>query len=152
MFQHILLFDDRFAVVAQLAGDLSPLQLRTNGGAMATLTEWASDATEATVQSSSAIVMTANVMVWWTLAVEGLIAAAFLLPRSSKLALIGDAALLIFIATTYPVAPVLGFGAVLLTMGLSQAPGAWTRLAYLGGFVLLHAFRVPWAQFVVGAA
>ena len=50
--------------------------------------------------------------------------------------------LLFFVATTYAVAPVLGFAWILLIMGLAQCPSSLpkTRLAYMTAFALVYAF------------
>ena len=75
----------------------------------------------------------------WTIAIELLIATAFLLPLKGGWRRMGDLALLVFIATTYPLAPVLVFGLLLLVMGFSQtrSPDTSWRLAYLLGYVVL---------------
>jgi hypothetical protein len=75
---------------------------------------------------------------WLTLALEAAVAAAFLAPLGRRLWL-RHALLLLFCATTYAIAPVAGFGWLLLAMGVAQCePDARrTRLAYLGVFTLL---------------
>jgi hypothetical protein len=81
-----------------------------------------------------------------TLALEAAVAVAFLAPLGRG-AWLRHALLLLFCATTYAVAPVAGFGWLLLAMGVAQCePGARRlRLAYVGAFTLLvlyyHALR-----------
>ena len=85
-------------------------------------------------------VRTAAVMLsLWTIAIELLIATAFLLPVQGQWRRLGDLALLAFVATTYTVAPVLVFGLLLLVLGLAQtqSPDASWRLVYFLGFFLL---------------
>ena len=75
---------------------------------------------------------------WLTLALEAAIALAFLAPLGSRVWL-RHALLLLFCATTYAVAPVVGFGWLLLALGAAQLdPGArLTRIAYVAVFGLL---------------
>jgi hypothetical protein len=73
-----------------------------------------------------------------TVALEAAIAVVFLAPLG-RAAWLRHALLLLFCATTYAIAPVLGFGWLLLAMGAAQCePEARrTRLAYLAVFALL---------------
>jgi hypothetical protein len=77
---------------------------------------------------------------WWTAAIEASLAAAFLLP---PLASLRDPLLLFFCATTFAIAPVEGFGWLLLAMGAAQTDPSRRklRLAYLAVFALLLAYR-----------
>jgi hypothetical protein len=88
---------------------------------------------------------------WWTLAIELLVAVLFILPKRLGVGRLRDAALLVFCATTYALAPVCGFGWLLLTMGVAQCPldARTTRWLYLGCFALmvLHQ-QVPWLELV----
>jgi hypothetical protein len=76
---------------------------------------------------------------WVTLLLEGAVAVAFLWPRAGALAALRDPLLLAFCAATYAVAPVPGFGWLLLAMGVAQSPAdrRALRLAYVGVFALL---------------
>lgn len=84
---------------------------------------------------------------WATLALEAAVAIAFLTPLGRHVWL-RHALLLCFCATTYAVAPVVGFGWLLLAMGAAQcAPHARrTQLAYLGVFALLIFYAVESAR------
>jgi hypothetical protein len=75
---------------------------------------------------------------WLTLAVEAAVAIAFLAPLGRR-AWLRHALLLLFCATTYAIAPVAGFGWLLLAMGAAHCePGARRlRLAYVAVFALL---------------
>ena len=85
----------------------------------------------------------AMVLTWWTIGIETAIAALFLWKQSPSVSRLGNALLLLFVATTYPIAPVLGFAWILLIMGLAQCPGAMQklRLAYLVMFALVYTFH-----------
>jgi hypothetical protein len=91
----------------------------------------------------------ATVATWSTLTIETLVALLFLLPVRVPTGRLRDFALMAFCATTYAVAPVPGFGWVLLAMGVAQCPESAraTRWLYLACFalVLLHDF-VPWFE------
>jgi hypothetical protein len=84
---------------------------------------------------------------WATLALEAAVAIAFLAPLGRRVWL-RHWLLLCFCATTYAIAPVVGFGWLLLAMGAAQcAPHARrTRLAYLGVFALLIFYAVASAR------
>lgn len=87
----------------------------------------------------------ADAATWWTAALEAAAAAAFLWPGRSTAAL-RDPLLLLFCVTTYAVAPVQGFGWLLLALGVAQCPARGElRLAYLGAFglVILYGALVP---------
>jgi hypothetical protein len=81
----------------------------------------------------------ARAMAFATVAIEGAIALAFLLPLDWGIARIRDALLLLFCATTYALAPVAGFGWMLLSMGIAQLEPARhrTRAFYLVAFLLV---------------
>jgi len=88
---------------------------------------------------------------WGSLVLEAAVAVLFLLPRRLRISKLGDAALLIFCAGTYALAPVAGFGWLLLSMGVAQCEPErrTTRWLYLGVFalVILHD-NVPWLDLV----
>jgi len=86
----------------------------------------------------------AHALTWATLAVEGAVAAAMALP-AARFAPLRDASLLLFCAGTYAIAPVAGFGWLLIAMGVAQTPSRRARTLYLGAFALLVFYdQVPW--------
>jgi hypothetical protein len=85
-----------------------------------------------------AIAMTA-----WTLFIEIWVALAFLLPERSLLGRFRDLPLLTFALSTYSVATVLGFGYLLLAMGLCQTRSRLARPAYLAAFIVMFLFEIP---------
>jgi hypothetical protein len=82
-----------------------------------------------------------------TFAIELAVALAFLCPARLRLARWRDPLLLAFCATTYAIAPVEGFGWLLLAMGLAQSePGRARPLAYVVVYGALLLYRhLPWA-------
>lgn len=84
-----------------------------------------------------------------TLAIEAAVAIAFLAPLGTFVARARHALLAIFCAATYALAPVAGFGWLLLSMGVAQCEPEKrrTRLAYLVAFaVVLFVTRWPWLR------
>jgi len=87
---------------------------------------------EPTIQlaTSNTLESLAMVLTWWTLAIETAIAAAFLLSTSGRVKPVGQVLLLLFVLTTYPIAPVLGFAWVLLVLNLTQNQGTQRKAHY----------------------
>jgi hypothetical protein len=74
----------------------------------------------------------------WTVAIEAAIALVFLWPWGRAAVALRDPLLILFCVTTYAVAPVQGFGWLLLAMGAAQAPPRPAlRVAYAGAFGLV---------------
>ena len=86
-----------------------------------------------------ALVRLARAMTGATIAIEGAIAIAFLLPLGWRIARVRHALLLLFCATTYALAPVPGFGWLLLSMGVAQLEPERrrTRALHLAVFLLV---------------
>ena len=90
-------------------------------------------------------------LTWATILLEGAVALAFLAPRALALSRARDALLLIFCASTYAIAPVAGFGWLLLSMGVAQSEGERTRWLYLAVFALLVVHdEIRWLALVPG--
>jgi len=84
-----------------------------------------------------------------TFAAEALLALAFLWPLGRGLSRIRDPLLISFCALTYLVAPVSGFGWLLVALGVAQtdASRARTRAAYLLVFGLVYVYdEIPWSR------
>jgi hypothetical protein len=95
----------------------------------------------------------ARVSTLWNLLDQVLVALAFLASPTSRLGRTRDALLILFCFITYAVAPVAGFGWLLLAMGVVQAvPGRGVPLWYLAAFAALAFYdQVPWAGLLVDA-
>ncbi len=114
---------------------------------------------EVTLADSPRLWLLAQAMTWWTIAIEGVLAVLFLWPDYAKpqpvvgvrlggslaLPTLRNAALLLFAATTYFIAPVRGFGWMLMLLGLAQCKDdqRGLRLAYLAALVLIQAYTLP---------
>lgn len=84
----------------------------------------------------------AKALSWWTLAIEAIIAAAYLLGRRWQV--IGSWGLMLFIVSTYICVPVLGFGAILGILGLAATPvdSTKTRAAWLVVLAIVQVGRL----------
>jgi hypothetical protein len=80
----------------------------------------------------------ATIFTWWTVVIELVVTLGFAVGRRRKLAVVGDLALLTFLATTYSVVPVLGFAAILGTLGLAQS-----RHRPISAFYVLGLVAIP---------
>ena len=85
-------------------------------------------------------------LTWITAAGETALALLFLAPLPARLPAMRHAALIAFCAATYALAPVEGFGWLLLCMGCAAAPvgpspdAGWTRSAYVACYGLLVVY------------
>jgi hypothetical protein len=141
-FRVTLLVDPRFEDVARLAGGLTPELLDQSREAL-----WQHldglPAKLAVPALGARFDGLALFLTLWTIALEALIAIAFLWPGRA-LAGLRDGALLLFCTTTYAVmSTIADFGWLLVAMGLSQcdAQRTRTRLAYLAVFALILLCR-----------
>jgi hypothetical protein len=104
---------------------------------------------EAAFVETPALRAAATLFTWATLLIEGAVALAFLAPRATALGRVRDATLLLFCAGTYAIAPVAGFGWILLSMGVAQSESDRIRWLYLAVFALVVLHReIPWLAFV----
>ena len=88
-------------------------------------------------------------MTRWTLGIEALIAVLFLWPQRRGSSMFRDIALLTFCATTYAFAPVVGFGWLVIAMGVAQCDPEQGRMraCYVACFGLILFYReVPWVR------
>lgn len=153
-FHFTLLVDPRFQNVTETVGGLSPTQWASNERSIASLSCFDTLQTAVQLQDGPRVVAIARLLTGWSMAIEALIALFFLWPDGPRASRGRDAALLLFLASTYPVATVLGFAWLLAAMGLSQASGfRSSRLLYLLLFVLLPLSDLPFRKigvFLVG--
>jgi hypothetical protein len=101
----------------------------------------------ATFFETPALRAAAHTLTWLTLAIEGLVAATFLAPPRLVPGTVRDASLLAFCAGTYAIAPVAGFGWLLIAMGVAQTSSPIARWLYLATFALIAFYHeVPWLE------
>lgn len=151
-FRVTLLTDDRFADVVKLAGGLSDADLTENRVYLTPLPEGAELLDPAVLHEPVGLRWLARVATWGGLALETLVAALCLWPWPGHVvSRYRHGAVVLFCVATYALAPVAGFGWLLLAMGLASCEPherAWRR-AYVAVFllVLLYA-EIPWSALV----
>lgn len=90
-----------------------------------------------TLHIPQSTVLLSTLLTWWTLLLEGLIAISFLVNKTSAIAKFKHYLLFIFILTTYPVAPVITFGLLLVCMGVASTKSNNILCFYITAAVLL---------------
>ena len=147
-FHFALLFDERFADISAYIGQLSKENFAYNERAIDALTLYDSPIQSVQLQSTKQIYTISQFITWWTFLIEGLIAVAFLWKKDHFISRWRDFLLLTFIVTSYSVAPVIGFGSVLVIMGIAQSSKLQknTVLLYLSTFFLLQIYTMPWSS------
>jgi hypothetical protein len=144
-FRVTLIQDARFADVAMLLGGLSPDDLEMNRETLQPLPDGVELLEPRVLVEPPALRRLAGALTWGGLALEALVAAVFLLPVRPRLR---HAALLVFCLTTYAIAPVAGFGCLLLVLGVAQThpDERRTRGLYAAAFFLVLVYaEAPWA-------
>lgn len=147
-FHFSLLQDPRLEIFAGLFG-FSPENVQFNEVARTALTSPSTPLTQVNLADVPSLRLVARVMSVWTIAIEGLLAVAFLFQRPRFIHDNRDLLLIFFIITTYALAPVIGFGWLLLIMGLAQSTAIHNRripLTYLLIILLLQFYATPWQQ------
>jgi len=152
-FRYTLVMDPRLEWVTRLAGGQSEQELAAQRAFLGQHVDGALPvAREPTARpESSRLRGLARVATLSTFALELALALAFLWPPSGAPSRWRDALLLGFCAVTYAVAPVEGFGWLLLALGLAQCQSSppW-RVAYPAVFALLVAYRdLPWRDWLL---
>ena len=149
-FHGFLLFDPRFAGLGAAVSDLTLAdgeRTRLVAGALRAVGDaglWAD------VPDGPGVGRLAAVMTAWTLGIEAVVAACHLAPSASWVGRARHGALLVFLFTTYVLAPVLGFGWLLVAMGMADAPlerRPALAAAFAAAFVLVLARAtapLPW--------
>jgi hypothetical protein len=140
-FRVTLSTDDRLAPVAMAAG-LSPVQLQANRAALEPLPAGLEVLDGPVLVEPPRFRQVAAALTWGGLALEALVALAFLLPVSARWPSLRHILLLAFCVATYAFAPVAGFGWLLIVLGLAHCDPDQTRLrlAYVAVFALVLCY------------
>jgi len=152
-FEFTLLADERFAYLSQLVGGASLESLADNRMLVDLVREGhlrGADVGSVVFSGSPAVVLVAKAMTWWTVAIECAIGVLFLAPDQPLRARWRNRLLLLFAVSTYVVAPIRGFGWILMLLGLAQC-GERERVFrpfYLAAIVLIQAYTLPLAEIV----
>jgi hypothetical protein len=152
-FRVTLLTDERFAGAALVFGGLSRAQMAQNRAFLEPLPEGAELLDPPAFVEPPRLRLMATVATWGGLTLEGLIALLCLWPVGRRVERARHAALVLFCATTYALAPVAGFGWLIATMGLAQCRPDEPRLrgAYVSVFLLILLYaEIPWTGVLAG--
>jgi hypothetical protein len=147
-FRVMLMVDQRFEAPVWLVSGLSTEQLAANRHLLATerLPDMVRPAAHTLVEPAR-LTLLAQVATWWTVCLEAAVALTFLWPGTGWVARQRHLALAVFCTTIYAVAPVVGFGWLLLVMGVAQCEPERTavRTVYLVLFFVLLVYQaLPW--------
>jgi len=147
-FRVMLMADERFEESVLFVSGLSEEQLDTNRSFLAE--EWEPDIFKSeapTLVEPARFTRFAQAVTWWTVLIEAAVALSFLWPKRDWVFRQRHLALALFCLATYAIAPVVGFGWLLLVMGMAQCEQERTgvRAIYLAlFFVLLFYQALPW--------
>lgn len=139
-FHSFLLFDPRFVGVGPALGGLPFAEATANYDILEVVLAVGDADAAISVFDTPGVRRVALGMTWWTLVIEGLVAVCFLAPPRSFVGRARHVVLLVFLFTTYVLAPVMGFGWLLIALGVAQAPIEKHRLllpAFAAAFVLV---------------
>lgn len=141
---YTLLVDGRMEILAHWLGGISKADLSQARMAEDTIGLFPSESVSSSLPDSRRLWLVAIAMSWWTLLIEAAIAVAFLIPQRLRLSAWRDVILMSFIAATYVIVPVLGFGYILTILGLAACSKerTRTRAAYLVMIVVVQFGRL----------
>lgn len=142
-----LLTDQRFAQTVQVVGGLSADQLAAARGYLEPPPFGEPSLVSPALAEPPAVTRLATFLTWSTVALEAAVALAFLLSWGRWTSAVRHGVLLTFCAAAYAVAPVAGFGWLLISMGVVQSPAEARRLRaiYVIVFLTLRFYLdIPW--------
>ncbi|MBW4466601.1 MAG: hypothetical protein KME07_14345 [Pegethrix bostrychoides GSE-TBD4-15B] len=148
---YTFLADERVESVATAIGGLAPSALPQNRLLEVLLKQFPQTIGSATLTTSPRLQAFTLAASYWTLLIEGSVAIAFLVNPIRFLSRFRDWFLILFIATTYFLLPVLGFDYILIIMGFAQCHPKHTaiRVTYIVLFAFLQLSRLPWSSLFV---
>lgn len=151
-FDSLLVMDERFSHVTSFLGGIPAQDLQLGRLLRTDLLVFGDLKAPIEVADSPRLQLMVQVMTWWTLFIEVAVAVSFLWPRDRGPSRWRDLALVVFILTTYPVAPVIGFAWVLATMGVAQSTAVRAEFGpvlYVGAYIFtMLVSYVPFARFL----
>lgn len=152
-FRVTLLTDERFSDLVTLTTGLGRDEIIANRQALLPMPGGAEATDPPEVVQPPAFKRLATVLTWGGVLHEGALAVVFLMPTLRGVAWARHVLLLAFCGVTYTIAPVAGFGWLLLAMGVSLCgPGdTWLRRVYVAFWLLVLLYsEVPWATLALG--
>lgn len=149
-FESILVQDMRFYGVTEVLGGASAAGLKANIQRLIDLKNFADPGVGVAMNTGGGVPLLAQLMTWWTIGIEALVAVCFLWPKDRGPSRWRDPALLAFLLTTYLVAPVVGFAWVLTAMATAQCstrPFRYWPVLYTAAFIVaLASLYFPFAR------
>ena len=146
-FNYFLLQDSRFTLLTEYVAGVDHLAHLSGQLERVAFTAFGDPTASLPVPLAASVQWLAPLMTWWTLFIEGAVALLFLCPTRFKLSKLRDPVLLVFILSTYFVAPILYFAWILIAMGIIQCDREAFRywpVGYVAAFTLiLMRFYVP---------
>jgi hypothetical protein len=141
-FRVTLLTDERFATLARTVGGLSAAQLDESRQALAPLPAGLELTDGPILVEPPRLRALSRGLTWGGVGLEALLAIAFLSSRPRRLIARRHMLLILFSVVTYAIAPVAGFGWLLVIMGLAQTRSSETqvRLAYFAAFLVVMLY------------
>ena len=147
-FEVTFLADARFEDAVKLLSGMSAEDLAANRSALTPLPHDLERAEPPTFIEPPAFLWMVRLATWGGLALEAAVAAACLLPFGGRAVVARHIVLLLFCLITYALAPVAGFGWLLLAMGLTLegADRGVLRILYVAAWLIVLVYaEVPWA-------
>lgn len=151
-FEFLLLAGGRFEAFSELVLRVPAADLAANQRAVASLVTPGTTAeliSQVTLRGPAWIGSVALVLSGWTLAIEGVCAAAFLWRSNApRVRAVRNASLLVFAFTTYAIATVGGFAWILIILGIAQCErdDRLARFAYSAAFLMVLVYSLPWGD------
>jgi hypothetical protein len=149
-FEFTLLTDERFQLfMAALSVDRQELGYNREVISWLQSAYLDNEISKTLLKSSPYVHTIAFVVTWWDYLVQCAVAVAFLI-GTRVFDLLGHILLLVFIVTTYLVAPVIGFGWTLSILGYTLSVGRSPKIAlcYLATFPMLTIYDLPWTAVI----
>lgn len=153
MFEYLLYVDTRFTAFGKLAG-IDPAVPEAVQKRISFFRSPFSQVTDNDLQlpGSDRARAVGLLSTWWDLLIQLAMGMLFLFRRSIT-DQFAHICLLLFIFTTYLLAPVFGFGWILAIMGFTLAKENFPRIAtvYIISFVMILLYQLPWRDWVLAA-
>lgn len=132
--------DDRFWVFSKSLMGMTADALQASDDLFRYFEIYPNPVSELIFLSASGLRVTALAVSYWTILIEGIIALTFLVPSKHGFFANRDFFLILFLITTYFIAPVSGFALILCIMGLANVERSRrnTRAIYIAAFFLLQ--------------
>lgn len=138
-FEFTFVSDHRLGDVLVALGVQDAGTVATNRSVIADWRDAGVEVTGSDALVSRAAMLLGPPLAWLTILIEGAVAVAYLAPLPDRFRWARDATLLLFIVATYPLAPVIPFGWLLIAMGAatSDLPPRIVAPTYVAAFVLV---------------